>query len=503
MGFVLVPDEPVRRGVRRVARERLGEAIELLDRAIGDDPAPGGETDTASAAHAAEKTVHEVRKRCKSVRGLARLVRPALGDDFRPFDRTVRAAANELSSLRDAHAVLSTLDKLLDTPAGRADPSATDLWLLRERQAARSAAATDTIERGDQRLRRSRDLLDEALAMSQRWKIPRGFDALGDGLGDTYGLGLHWWRRASRRPTDDRLHEWRKSVKYLWYQTRLLHDVAPSVMDPLVRSLDDLAEALGDDHDLAVLVDLLTDTAIGEGMVIEPAVELVRAQQDELRGRAFRLGRTVYAETEQAFVARVESYWTATRRLGPELTVGGIAAVSARRSPAASTSDDPGGPGVERERKFAVERIPDELDLSDAVPIRQGYLAIDRDVSVRVRDAGADGCTLTVKWRLPDDSPGTRGELEWRIPRDRFEALWPTTEGRQVVKTRHRLQIGDVTVELDVFHEALDGLIVAEVEFDGSDALASFAAPAWFGAELTDDRRYTNAALAVDGPPRA
>jgi len=69
------------------------------------------------------------------------------------------------------------------------------------------------------------------------------------------------------------------------------------------------------------------------------------------------------------------------------------------------------------------------------------------------------------------------------------------------VKTRHRFGLGGHTVELDVFHDELDGLVVAEVEFDSSDALRSFEPPPWFDDEVTDDRRYRNASLAVDGRP--
>lgn len=502
MGFVLDPEVSVRREVRRVAREQLGEAIELLDRTI--EPNRAARVTPNAAALSAAGTVHEVRKRCKSVRGLARLVRPALDADFRVFDRRVRDAADELSSLRDAHAVLSTLDTLLDTQAGHADPRAADLRSIRGRRAATSAAATEMIAGGDDRLRRSRDLLNEALEQCEQWRVPRGFEALADGLGATYRLGRRGLRVASQDPTDRHLHEWRKSVKYLWYQVRLLHDAAPSVMGPLVQSLDDLGEALGDDHDLAVLVEQLADQLDDHGGdgATERAIDVVRAQQDEIRRRAFRLGRTVYAEPGRAFVARIESYWTTTRRHGFEVLVGGIADIVGDARPDAAVPAGPtGGAGVERERKFLVEAIPDDLDLTDAVTIRQGYLAGDSDVSVRIRDA--EVCTLTVKWQLAAAASGERGELEWEIARDRFESIWPATAARRVTKTRHRVPVDEVIVELDVFHGALDGLVVAEVEFEDLDAMTAFVAPDWFGPELTDDRRYTNAALAVDGRPSA
>jgi adenylate cyclase len=41
--------------------------------------------------------------------------------------------------------------------------------------------------------------------------------------------------------------------------------------------------------------------------------------------------------------------------------------------------------------------------------------------------------------------------------------------------------------------------VLVEVEFDSDEAMAGFDPPAWFGIEVTDDRRYTNAGLALDG----
>jgi adenylate cyclase len=43
--------------------------------------------------------------------------------------------------------------------------------------------------------------------------------------------------------------------------------------------------------------------------------------------------------------------------------------------------------------------------------------------------------------------------------------LWRLTVGRRLEKTRYRIPLGRLTIELDVFHGKLRGLIVAEVEF--------------------------------------
>jgi adenylate cyclase len=51
--------------------------------------------------------------------------------------------------------------------------------------------------------------------------------------------------------------------------------------------------------------------------------------------------------------------------------------------------------------------------------------------------------------------------------------------------------------EIDEFHGANAGLIVAEIELDAEDEV--FETPPWLGAEVSDDRRYYNVCL-IDRP---
>jgi adenylate cyclase len=154
--------------------------------------------------------------------------------------------------------------------------------------------------------------------------------------------------------------------------------------------------------------------------------------------------------------------------------------------------------GIEIERKFLVPEPPDGLERHPSTAIDQGYLAIAEDgteVRIRRRDASA---TLTVK------SGGGRSRVEEELDIDaqRFDRLWPLTEGRRIEKTRYEIPAGDgLTIELDVYAGALDGLVVAEIEFDSEDAAERFSGPGWLGQEVTDDKRYKNQRLACDGAP--
>src|SRR6185437_12757190 len=89
-----------------------------------------------------------------------------------------------------------------------------------------------------------------------------------------------------------------------------------------------------------------------------------------------------------------------------------------------------------------------------------------------------------------------RGEVEVAISAEAFDALWPLTEGRRIEKTRYELPHGDATIEVDEFGGQLEGLLVAEVEFDSREASELFEGPDWLGREVTDDPAYSNRTLA-------
>jgi len=153
---------------------------------------------------------------------------------------------------------------------------------------------------------------------------------------------------------------------------------------------------------------------------------------------------------------------------------------------------------VEIERKFIVSELPDRLADHPVKAIDQGYLAIGVDGSeVRVRRA-ATRHFLTVK-------RGTglvRSETEVELTADQFDQLWPATEAARVEKTRYVIPAGGgLVIELDVYAGSLSGLVVAEVEFGDQDAARAFRPPAWFGREVTDDDRFKNRRLAVEGLP--
>src|SRR5262249_3426924 len=95
-----------------------------------------------------------------------------------------------------------------------------------------------------------------------------------------------------------------------------------------------------------------------------------------------------------------------------------------------------------------------------------------------------------------------RDEVEIHVGARQFEELWPLTEGKRLKKARHLIPLeGELEVELDVFEEGLQGLVVAEIEFADTEQSHGFEPPGWLGEEITGDDRYAGQRLAENGAP--
>jgi len=146
----------------------------------------------------------------------------------------------------------------------------------------------------------------------------------------------------------------------------------------------------------------------------------------------------------------------------------------------------------EIERKFLVQKMPDGLTSYPASDIAQGYLVSQDDgLQVRLRKS-ADKYSLTYK----RGAGKVRDEREVELTAEQFADLWPATEGKRLVKTRYEIPFGDRVVEIDVYHERHEGLVVAEVEFDTEQTAKDFQPPDWLGDDVTGDPRYSNQLLA-------
>ena len=153
--------------------------------------------------------------------------------------------------------------------------------------------------------------------------------------------------------------------------------------------------------------------------------------------------------------------------------------------------------GIEIERKFLVTDDSWRAAAHAVIPMAQGYIndmaAMDsgaQKASVRVRIQGEDAY-LNIKSR---ELGHTRQEFDYPVPVSEARELLQLCVGGLIDKRRHLVQHGGLLWEVDEFLGDNAGLVVAEVELENADQV--FAKPDWAGAEVTDELRYYNLALA-------
>lgn len=288
MSYHLTADEPVAEGVKRIVHEELDRAIDHVD-------------DDELARH---ETVHEVRKRCKEIRAVLRLVRPELGETYSEENAWFRDAARTLSRTRDAQALIETFDEGLDD-----DLAAARETLLERRR----RIMTEEIALED-RLATVQAVLREAHGRVDSWPIDAaGFDAVAGGIAKSYRRGREAMDGAYHNPTAERFHEWRKRVKYHRYHMRLVRE---SWHEPLQARRDELkvlSDRLGDEYDLAVFAELLGEDPdlFDDRGLVRTLHDCIDRRRAELQAAAEPLGKRVYVEPPTQLLGRLEGYWQA------------------------------------------------------------------------------------------------------------------------------------------------------------------------------------------------
>ena len=291
MGFRLKLREPLPDGLKRVFREQIESALELC-------------------RHPAKQrgvTVHEVRKHLKKLRAAMRLAIPEVGKNRHTReDRCVRKIGRLVSDLRDAQVRLQTLIQLRDdTAKGPEDspfPRIEELLSL-ERESF-SAAFAGWQKQAIPQLERVEARLLKWPLESLTWKQICG------AVGKIYKRGQRGLAKTIDDPEPENFHAWRKRVKDIWYQLRILQPLNRMVLTEMARDAEVLGELLGGEHDLNFLWARLETEKGDEALRDELAQleKLIRKRGKRLRTNALELGRRFYAEPAKAFAKRISIF---------------------------------------------------------------------------------------------------------------------------------------------------------------------------------------------------
>ena len=291
MGFKLKLREPLPDGLKRVFREQSEFALQLC-------------------RHPAKQrgvTVHEVRKHLKKLRAAMRLAVPEVGKNRHTReDRCVRKIGRLVSDLRDAQVRWQTLIQLRDETAKgpKNIPFRGVEELLSLERESFSAAFAGWQRQATPQLERVEARLLKWPLNDVTWKQICG------AVCKIYKRGQRGLAKAISDPEPENFHAWRKRVKDLWYQLRILQPLNRAVLTEMDHDADVLGEILGCEHDLEFLWVRLEKENGDEALRDELAKlqKLIHKRGKLLRTNALELGRRFYAEPAKAFAKRISIF---------------------------------------------------------------------------------------------------------------------------------------------------------------------------------------------------
>lgn len=294
MAYRIRPAKPFTAEFRSVAESQLSHAIRLLQ-------------EQPEGPHEA---VHDARKRFKRVRALYRLIQPDDKEFRRRENARIRDMAQTLSAVRDATALVETIDYLADHAGSP------------EEMAALAVASKALTERRDRIASEEHDLPAKMAAAAgtchEAIAALEELDLDDDPRKTARRLEKAWKKQRLRahaaliaceaHATAEAYHELRKCGQTYWMHLSLLNEIWPSAMLAKQRQAKEFVDLLGHEHDLSVLTGLVNENPelFGNGDTLALILGAIIARQQALRQEAQEKALEVFADsadTESALIA--------------------------------------------------------------------------------------------------------------------------------------------------------------------------------------------------------
>jgi CHAD domain-containing protein len=266
-----------------VVTARTSQAVAAV-RAAGHSSDPGDK-------------VHEARKSLKKARSALRLLRGSVESGERASaNTTLREAGRRLSGARDAEVKVETLASIADPESPSRSKSAAESWH-------RSLEDEADAHRGDLTIEGLADVVRQIDSVARQFRGRRPIESDGPvvaNLGRAYKRGRKAMKRARKSGSPGDFHAWRKRAKDLRYQLEIVEPRLTAKFGATRERAEDLADALGDLHDLDVLAGDLSrrDLNDRDRSYFE---ELIAAAREEQIERCLKLGGKTYADQPGRF----------------------------------------------------------------------------------------------------------------------------------------------------------------------------------------------------------
>ncbi|MDR8390520.1 CHAD domain-containing protein [Aliifodinibius sp. S!AR15-10] len=239
------------------------------------------------------------------MRALIRLIRTPLGEeDYKQLNLFFRDMSRFVSELRDTHVIILILQHV-----------ATEAHSVRHKDIEQGL---DELQRREQRLlekaeeknafeEMANSLEENCESFLERDLIADNLPDLRPGVQEIFRNGREKFNLANEDGTKEHFHEWRKEVKYLLHIFQILNYYWPEELDINGKSLTQLSDYLGEEHDLALFDTLLRDDDFGPLLSNKKAMtSYVDQKRSFLQRSALNLGGFIYSKSEEEFI----SYFT-------------------------------------------------------------------------------------------------------------------------------------------------------------------------------------------------
>ena len=146
---------------------------------------------------------------------------------------------------------------------------------------------------------------------------------------------------------------------------------------------------------------------------------------------------------------------------------------------------------VERERRFLLDQFPKTAHIERVRRITDRYI---NGTTLRLRKITENNAPTAHKLtqKIPArDNGGQQGLIVTMYLTEAEHAVLVQLAAHELSKTRHSVP----PFGIDVFEGALNGLILAEAEFDSSAAADALMLPAFISREVSNDDRFTGGHL--------
>lgn len=297
MPYRIRPDRPLLAEVQAVARRELEKAVDALE----------------TRPEGLHEAIHAARKKFKRLRNLYRLI--ASGDkDFRRRENVrLRDAGRSLSRIRDATALIETVEHLSNHALTEDETetlhAAREVLALRRDDIASAEIDLETkVGAVVAECRSASEALERLVLPSKTghaadlvakgWR--KGLDAAHEALeackGEGHGEAFHYLRKAAQA---------------YWMNLTLLRDLWPSAFEAKRIDAKKLVDLLGHEHDLTVLTALLDHEPeiFGDGEGQSFLLATIIRRQQALRREALDLADQVFAGPAKQEAGIIEALW--------------------------------------------------------------------------------------------------------------------------------------------------------------------------------------------------